>query len=102
MSTRQPFPYNVEVSSKHGAPMGRPERVGDPDYTGRLYVRPVPLYDGDYDKGGAYWGCNSRGERLFCAFSPDRSIIRFYRAAGMIAAASLMREEYDSAQIEGA
>ncbi len=98
---RQPFPYNVKVSGKYGAPMGRAGSVGDPDFTGRLNVRPVPLYDGGYDGGGAYWGHNHGGEYLFCAFNADRSIIRFFRAKGERAALAEMREEYESAIING-
>ena len=94
---RQPFPYNVKVSGKYGAPMGRADDEGDPDYSGKLHLRPVPL-DGGYDGGGAYWGCNSGGEYLFCLFAPDRSIVRFFRAKGERAALAEMREEYPDAR----
>lgn len=97
---RQPFPYNVKVSGKYGAPMGRTDHIGGPDYTGRLNVRPVPLNQG-YDGGGAYWGVNTGGEYLFCAFNAARSIIRFFRAKGERAALAQMREEYPVAVING-
>lgn len=98
MTTRQPFPYNVRVSGKYGAPMGRADQSGDPDYKGRLHVRKVPL-DGDYDGGGAYWGCNSRGSYLYCIFSPDRSIVHFDRFEGERAAVEWAREEYPDADL---
>ena len=46
-----------EVNCKYGAPMGRIDfGVKDPEK--RTYSRKIPLiYDGAYDKGGAYWGC---------------------------------------------
>ena len=46
-----------DVSSRYGAPMGR--HTGpyylDTD-AGRIYLRHIPLFDGGYDRGGAYWG----------------------------------------------
>lgn len=44
------------VSSRYGAPMGRPSRIGLASDAGRLYLRRVPLNGGGYDAGGAYWG----------------------------------------------
>lgn len=98
---RQPFPYNVRVDTSRGAPMGRADECGDPDYSGKLHLRPVPLDDG-YDGGAAYWGCNSRGSYLFCLFAPDRSIIRFFREASARDADTWAREEYPAARINEA
>lgn len=95
------FPYNKPVDGSRGAPMGRADKQGDPDYCGKLNLRAVPLYDGGYDKGGAYWGCNTGGEYLFCAWSPDGSIARFLRAASLREADAEMREEYPRAEIGG-
>lgn len=46
------------VSCKYGAPMGRRSSGSvNEDYSGKLYLQRIPLvYDGCYDKGGAYWG----------------------------------------------
>ena len=54
------------VNSNHGAPMGRREygRAEEcPPRTVQLFK--VPLNNGGYDQGGAYWG---HGEPLWCAF----------------------------------
>jgi len=56
------------VSSRYGAPMGRPnvlpaninERV-------KLHLEKMDMVDGDYDKGGAYWGGGSV-EKMYVAW----------------------------------
>lgn len=101
MRTRQPFPYNVEVSSKHGAPMGRRNIPGDDAFAGLLHVRKVPFYDGDYDGGGAYWGARSGGWALFCAFNAERSIVVYFDAKGPADAVAMMRDRYASATFKG-
>ena len=55
--------FITPVSSKYGAPMGRhtgPEFL-DVD-AGKVYLSKIPLDNGGYDKGGAYWGL---GETLW-------------------------------------
>lgn len=37
----------------------------------------VPMSDGDYDKGGAYWGIGSKPLRV--SYTKDLSYIEFYR-----------------------
>jgi hypothetical protein len=71
-----------DVSSKYGAPMGRPNQVqGDP--SDMLFIQRVEFVDECYDAGGAYWGCP---ENLWCAFTdPDRTtddepVVMFVRA----------------------
>lgn len=44
------------VSCRYGAPMGRGN--SDEPLAGKVRLRRVKFYDGDYDKGGAYWGDN--------------------------------------------
>lgn len=92
----KPRPYNVPVGSRYGAPMGRPS-VGSPDdaYL-KLNLRMIPLHDGDYDGGGAYWGRVS-GEPMFCAWSPDRSVVRYVRAKSYLFAEQAVREEFPQA-----
>jgi hypothetical protein len=67
-----------EVDSSRGAPMGRPDVGERKDVEGkRIYCRRVYLiYDGAYDKGGAYWGC---GATLYVEFTLDKSYISFFR-----------------------
>jgi hypothetical protein len=57
-------PFEVEVSSKYGAPMGRPSTP----VTGKVHLQRVRLVAGDYDKGGAYWGGPAD---LWCAWSDE-------------------------------
>ena len=44
------------VSSPRGAPMGRVNTITLPDAPIIFYMTRMPLVDGDYDQGGAYWG----------------------------------------------
>ena len=78
------------VNCQYGAPMGR-ANVGSQPITvtsgrnGRIcksnqvkvYEKRVPLIDGGYDQGGAYWGI---GKELRVRFTKDLSYIEFYRA----------------------
>ena len=64
------------VNCKYGAPMGRSDKGVKPENT-RIFDRKVPLvYDGVYDKGGAYWGSPSN---LRVQYTADLSYIHFYR-----------------------
>ena len=73
-------PFESDVSSKYGAPMGR--RSDAPSsLTGKCHLRRVRLYDGGcYDKGGAYWG---GGSPLFCAwgYNVDGDMVVCYTRA---------------------
>lgn len=61
-------PFYENVSSKYGAPMGRrSDPPGDFDLMQRLHMRQVPMVDGAYDPGGAYWG----GGVLWCVWDDD-------------------------------
>ena len=54
------------VNCKYGSPMGRSnERIG-----GKCRLVKVPMVDGGYDRGGAYWGY---GVRLWVCESADGS-----------------------------
>lgn len=46
------------VNCSRGAPMGRRSDRLDPD-SASFTARPVPLDEGGYDAGGAYWGLPS-------------------------------------------
>lgn len=53
------------VNCKYGAPMGRPQLFPENlKAKGKLQLCQVTMYDGCYDKGGAYWGM---GETLYHA-----------------------------------
>ena len=61
-------PFQIPVPSKFGAPMGRPEASLD-DFQIPVYLQKVPMIDGDYDEGGAYWGGSKLP--LYCAWDDE-------------------------------
>lgn len=81
------------VNCSRGAPMGRAEYYlpNDPD---NLPARSVSVFrvrlSGDYDDGGAYWGCESHGIGLYCARSDNGEYRRFVRAASRAKAISAL------------
>ena len=64
-----------KVDTKRGAPMGRMNH-GYPQSGKKVYDCKVPMSDGFYDAGGAYWG---GGAQLRVSYTKDLSYIRFYR-----------------------
>ena len=64
-----------KACSKYGSQMGRRNRIGEPT---KLHLQRVDFIDGDYDRGGAYWG--SGGGPLYSAFSKDETTLVFVRA----------------------
>ena len=68
-------PFESNVSSPFGAPMGRRTLP----LFGKVHLARVPLDNGGYDPGGAYWGIgaplycawNDEGEMYFRAYSRD-------------------------------
>jgi hypothetical protein len=49
--------------SRHctGSQMGRPDSLPPASFAGRLRLVRLRWFDGDYDEGGAYWGCGKGG-----------------------------------------
>lgn len=86
--------FITPVSCKHGAPMGR--HTG-PDYldttAGKIYLRRVPLDNGGYDKGGAYWG---HGAPLWEALDQDGNG-RIFRAPSRAWAKAEILADYPDA-----
>jgi hypothetical protein len=69
-------PFEVNVSSTYGAPYGRHSDDAE-EFTGQtVQLRKVPVVDGDYDPGGAYWGSPTD---LYCAWNDE---LTFYCRAG--------------------
>ena len=64
-----------KVDTKRDAPMGRMNH-GYPQSGKKVYDCKVPMSDGAYDKGGAYWGL---GRELRVRYHKDKSYIEFYR-----------------------
>lgn len=65
----------TKLSCKYGAPMGR-ANVGTKPSNIKVYDCYVPMSDGAYDKGGAYWGL---GKPLRVSYTKDLTYINFYR-----------------------
>jgi hypothetical protein len=65
----------TKVECKFGAPMGRND-VGIKPTEKRIFDCAVPMCDGAYDKGGAYWGI---GRQLRVSYTKDLTYIHFYR-----------------------
>ena len=95
------MPPLTVLSGKFGAPMGR-MNVIDVDaevFSSKVLLQRMPMQClGDYDMGGAYWGCGSRehGYMYRCYFkdeSTDEHIDMFIRATGRHHAKELVREE---------
>jgi hypothetical protein len=64
------------VNCQYGAPMGRPDAGNNKPTDKRIFDCKVPLDNGGYDKGGAYWGIPSN---LRVQYTKDLSYIHFYR-----------------------
>ena len=62
--------------SKYGASMGRRNRLpGDVTARIRLHLARLPLVDGDYDRGGAYWGGGpTPSGGMWAAWGEDSSV----------------------------
>ena len=75
----------ANVSSTRGAPMGR----NDDHIVGKCRLQKVVMYDGCYDKGGAYWGM---GTQLWVCEDSDGSQM-FVRASTRIEAKKLIVED---------
>lgn len=53
-----------------GAPMGRRDDRGDPAMPYKVHLQVMPMVDGCYDRGGAYWGSgNSTIGWMYRAYS---------------------------------
>src|SRR5258708_647269 len=90
------MPFNVCVGGRYGAPMGRTNKGEPDDAYLRLRHRMVPLHDGDYDGWGAYWGYVA-GEPMFCAWSADKSVIRYGRARSYLMFQEAVRKDFPQA-----
>jgi hypothetical protein len=64
------LPFEEKVSSKYGAPMGRRSDLSRLTED-KLHLRKVPLDDGGYDPGRAYWGSPAN---LWCAWNDEGEV----------------------------
>jgi hypothetical protein len=80
MGTKKKYQRTVDkiftkAYNQFGASMGR-SNVGEKPDDKKVYDCKVRMYDGAYDKGGAYFGM---GKELRVSYTKDLSYIRFYR-----------------------
>lgn len=90
-----PISTLANVSSRYGAPMGRPGSYGRADDGARFYLRRVRLNGGGYDSGGAYWG---GGEPLWRYESEDGAVSDHIRAPNRDAARAEVRKAHPGAR----
>ncbi len=99
---RPPRPKLENVSSRYGAQMGRKDILPD-DRQGEymFFLQRLPWVDGDYDPGGAYWGCSDPNESIFWAEAPPGENTdgarMFIRAKTFIDAKNKVREAFPNA-----
>lgn len=67
-----PIPPLTDVSSKYGAPMGRLDwHAVDSETTLKFHLVRLDFVDGDYDRGGAYWGRSHAHGYVYRAVSTE-------------------------------
>ena len=78
--------------------MGRDDtRHPDPDSPLKFYLVRLQWSDGDYDKGGAYWGYSPLNGDIYRAVSTDGLAEKFVRAKSRNVAKDKVREDYPHA-----
>lgn len=91
-------PFEVRVSSRYGSPMGRRNSLPeDKNTVVKLRLMRVPFVDGDYDRGGAYWGGGPDVYPLWCAWEDNPVLVNpvvFYcRARTRVSAKTLVWQQ---------
>lgn len=98
-----PMPELCQVNCSRGAPMGRIDQHNWPasEEPAKFFLQAMPMIDGAYDKGGAYWGCGSRETgwmyRAYSADFEDGVVEIFLRANSREAAKDLVIQDYPNA-----
>ena len=100
-----PISTLTNVSSRYGAPMGRPGiRPVDFKAPVTFYLRRVYLNGGGYDSGGAYWGFGQplyraeSAEEVEVTYGPPTQIERYLRAYDREDAKAQLLREYPNAK----
>ena len=91
----------TDVSSRYGAPMGRPTRDGGFQVLPNarpFSLRVVRLDSGGYDQGGAYWGARPRGTQLYYFEGPVSDINGYVDGKSREDAKSKVRELHPNAR----
>lgn len=101
-------PALTNVSSRGGAPMGRPSHIAVDDpltFKGPVHIVRLRMVDGDYDTGGAYWGGPGHTGRMYRAYywNPDNEeqMDHFIRANGLTDALRQLRVELPEVELIG-
>lgn len=74
-------------------------RLDTGELSGLVRIRAVPLVDGGYDRGGAYWGERPRGLQLFVAYTRDAAWWR--EAPTYLAVQEAIRRRAPAVRFEG-
>lgn len=87
-------PYEVKVDSKYGARMGRRSDISAALNGRCVHVDRVKFVDGDYDKGGAYWGGGRDSDPVFCAYSDDEyeRVVYYFRTSDLRKARRIIKD----------
>lgn len=97
--------YGEDANGKRvcrGAQMGRPNIIPHGltekgTQSVKLHLERLQWVDGDYDQGGAYWGCPGRGMYVYCAWGKwgiNMAFVQvFVRAISRKDAKSLVRDD---------
>ena len=87
------------VNCQYGAPMGRNWVTGgDFDPAQPLHLNYVPLNNGGYDKGGAYWG---HGPRIYVIYDDLGEFMHSMRTVSRNAAKNEFRQAWPDAWFYG-
>ena len=88
------------VACKYGSPMGRRNSIPDDINTaGKLYLERLKWVDGDYDKGGAYWGQNGCNHVYRASGESETEQVEiFVRAITRNEAKELVKEHFPQAK----
>lgn len=86
-------------SSQRGAQMGRRDSITEPDYPVKMHLVKLRWVDGDYDRGGAYWG-GGMGNNIFHAWGDGNHGEQemFIRANDRFHARLMVRKEFPNAR----
>lgn len=89
-----------DANTRRGAPMGRADKIGDRGKEYKLYLRKLPLFDGGYDRGGAYWGTPSNlyGYVSSDGESIDGEVYGYLRAGSRQEAKETIKRRYPNAR----
>lgn len=110
MSTKSPDRFTPPVSCAFGAPMGRPgvRTIDEAAYRAdpTLIATEIPLDEGGYDSGGAYWGlggCEEAPTFIYAVHNASESFHFFVRATDGAAAEAIAQRIIEATlMIEGA